>query len=62
MENAAIPADIIRVDLIPKSVGETIGQVALDGFLKYKRYMEAHPEEKRAFLAKTVEVKKHYGI
>ena len=52
----------IRPELIPESYGETIGQVALEGFLQRMRYLDSHPAEKAAFERRMEAVAKKYGI
>lgn len=52
----------IRPELIPDTIADSIGQVALDGFKRYKRYLREHPEEERAFQARVAEVRERYGL
>lgn len=51
----------INPEFIPATVAESTGQAALDGFLRFKQYLQKHPDEERAFQARVAEVRKRYG-
>lgn len=51
----------VSPEFIPTTVAEETGQVALDAFLRFKHYLQKHPDEERAFQAKVAEVRKRYG-
>lgn len=55
-------ASPIKTELIPKTAAESMGQTALDSFLRFKVYLRKHPDEERRFQARVAEVKKRCGL
>ena len=51
----------VSPEFIPTTVAEETGQVALDAFLRYKHYLQKHPDKEREFQARVAEVRKRYG-
>jgi hypothetical protein len=59
MEVRRMPVKI-KPELIPATVAESIGQAALDGFLRFKQHLQQHPEEARRFEERVAEVKERH--
>lgn len=61
-DTATVVNSTVKTELIPDTIADGIGQVALDGFKRYKAYLREHPAEERAFQARVAEVRERYGL